>query len=99
MSDEQRLAGILALVFSCGVCAAATDDKAEYERRAAARYAELFHALDRNGDSFVTREEARGDLNFVPRFDDMDVNRDAVVTLKELENYIAQEYGLPLPLR
>jgi hypothetical protein len=72
---------------------AAADDKADYDRRSAARYTALFQSLDRNGDSTVTRVEAEGDLNFGPVFDDIDINRDGVVTTAELQGYIKQRHG------
>jgi hypothetical protein len=57
----------------------------------------LFHALDRNADGAVTRLEAAGDINFLPRFDDMEVDMDGTVTRSELLRYIDQHYGIPLP--
>jgi len=80
------------LMAAC-VAGAAADDKAEYDRRAAARYSMLFQSLDRDADGMVTRVEAQGDLNFGPRFADMDINRDGVVTTAELQRFIAQEHG------
>jgi hypothetical protein len=71
---------------------AAANDRAEYNRRAADTYVALFKSLDRNADSTVTRVEAQGDLNFVPFFDDMDINRDGIVTADELRRYIEQRY-------
>jgi hypothetical protein len=73
---------------------AGADDKADYDRRAAARYHTLFQSLDLDGDGTVTRSEARGDLNFSPRFTDMDINRDGIVTLAELQRFIEQEHGV-----
>ena len=72
---------------------AGADDKTDYDRRSAARYAALFQSLDRNGDSTVTRVEAEGDLNLGPVFDDMDINRDGVVTTAELQRYTEQRHG------
>ena len=72
---------------------AGADDKSDYDQRSAARYAALFQSLDRNGDSTVTRVEAYGDLNLGPIFDDMDINRDGVVTTAELHRYTEQRYG------
>ena len=81
---------LLAVSFS-GVAAS---DKLEYDRRAAERDTMLFQALDRDADGSVTRLEAHGNLNFGPRFDDMDINRDGVVTTAELQRYIEQQYGV-----
>lgn len=70
------------------------DDKAQYDKRAVARYVQLFQSLDRNADGVVTQEEAQGDLNLGPRFDDMDVNRDGRVTTEELHGYLERHHGM-----
>jgi hypothetical protein len=72
---------------------AGADDRSEYNRRAAARDLSLFHELDLNEDGAVTRLEARGDVNFLPRFNDMEVDMDGVVTVAELHRYLEQHYG------
>ena len=71
-------------------CAAGAlaDERAEYERRVVERYNALFEALDRDRDGRVTREEATGDVNFVPVFQDMDIDRNGVVTLEELRRFL-----------
>ncbi len=76
------------------ILSAGADDKAEYDRRAAARYTMLFQSLDLDGDGTVTRLEAKGDLNFLPRFDDMDIDRNGIVTMAELQRFIEQEHGM-----
>ncbi|MGQ0749805.1 MAG: EF-hand domain-containing protein [Betaproteobacteria bacterium] len=77
------------------VSAAATaDDRAAYNKLAAAHDTALFHSLDRNADGVVTRAESHGDLDFGPRFDDMDINRDGNVTRQEFRRYIEQRYGV-----
>jgi hypothetical protein len=45
-------------------CAAGTraQDKAEYDRRGAARYMSLFQSLDRNDDQAVSKLESAGTL-------------------------------------
>lgn len=83
---------VLVLFGACATVTAA-DDKANYDRRAAAGYLSLFQSLDRNADGAVARLEAQGDLNFSPRFDDMDTNRDGVVTQMELQRYIERHHG------
>ena len=94
-----RRAAAFVLLAAC-VSGAAANDKLEYDRRAAARDTTLFQSLDRDADGAVTRLEAQGDLNFGPRFDDMDINRDGVVTMAELQRYIEQQYGVqPNPKR
>jgi hypothetical protein len=83
---------------AAGISTAGADDKADYNRRAATRLMELFQSLDRNADRMVSRDEVQGDLNFGPRFEDMDVNRDGFVTLAELQQYIEQQHGVRVEL-
>ena len=85
-------AAAFVLISACAIGAGA-DDRSEYNRRAAARDLSLFHSLDRNGDGAVTRLEAQGDLNFLPRFNDMEVDMDGVITAAELQRYLEQNYG------
>ena len=81
-------------LFAACMNGAMANDKADYERRAAARDMTLFQSLDRNSDGRVTLSEAHGDLNLGPRFADMDINRDGVVTMEELQRYIRQQHGI-----
>ncbi len=60
---------------------------AEYLKRVLDSYRAAFNAHQRNG--VVTRDAVRGDLFFEPRFDDIDINRDGVITREELERYLA----------
>jgi Ca2+-binding EF-hand superfamily protein len=92
---KRALRNAIALtMLCCAVGAASADDKADYDKRAAARYTALFQSLDRNGDGVVSREEAQGDVNFLPRFDDMDINRDNVVSTDELRRFIESRFGV-----
>ncbi|MBI4206063.1 MAG: hypothetical protein HY527_13665 [Betaproteobacteria bacterium] len=70
------------------------DDRSDYNRRAAAADTAAFRQLDLDGDGRLSREEARSDLNLGPRFDDMDINRDGVVTPEELGRYLERTYGV-----
>lgn len=88
-----RYAVLLVLLAVC-IGLAGADDKADFERRAASNFMTLFQSLDRDGDGRVTQSEARGDLTFSPRFNDMDINRDGVVTLEELQRYVRLQYGV-----
>ena len=72
----------------------AADERAEYYQRNANADFAKFRALDVNHRNAITRDETRGDVDFTPRFDDMDVNRDGVVTLDELLAYIDRHYGV-----
>lgn len=83
--------GALVLLLACAMSASA-DDRDDYNRRAAARDLSLFHSLDRNGDGAVSRLEAQGDINFLPRFNDMEVDMDGIVTTAELNRYLEQRY-------
>ena len=92
MSAGVKLLSVLFGTLMACATGAAANDRAEYNRRAADTYVALFKSLDRNGDAAVTRSEAQGNLNFVPAFDDMDINRDGIVTAEELRRYIEQRY-------
>jgi hypothetical protein len=83
----------LVLLLACAISAGA-DEKSDYLRRAAADDTALFHSLDRDTDGSVTRLEAQGDVDFLPRFDDMDINMDGVVTTAELQRYLGQRYEI-----
>lgn len=83
---------ILALATSAGA-----DPRSDYYQRAAAQDMASFHALDVNHDNMLTRSEIEGDLGFGPRFDDVDINRDGIVTPEEMQRYIEQHYGVPAP--
>lgn len=88
-----RQAGALMLLLACAMGAGA-DDRSEYNHRAATDDLSLFHSLDRDADGAVTRLEAKGDINFLPRFDDMEVDMDGIVTTAELQRYLKQHYGV-----
>ena len=79
-----------------GTALASADERADYNRRAADRFSGLFQALDRDGDGTVTRVETKGDLNFGPRFDDMDIDRNGIVTRAELQRFVSQQFGVTL---
>lgn len=94
MSGRLEQFSALLLLAVC-VTGASADGKAEYDRRSTERYMNLFQSLDRNNDQAVTKLESHGDLDFGPRFDDIDINRDGIVTRAELQRYVEREYAAP----
>jgi hypothetical protein len=74
------------------------NDEAMYNQRAAQTDMSLFRELDRAGSGFLAREDTRMDMRLGTRFDDIDTNRDGIVTLQEMQIYIEKTYGvLPAP--
>lgn len=73
----------------------AAGDKASYNQRAAHTDMALFRELDRAGKGFLARDDVRGDLLLGTRFDDIDTNRDGIVTPREMRDYIEKTYGAP----
>ena len=71
---------------------AIAQNKESYNLNAATGDLEVFHRLARDG--VVRREDALSDLNFGPRFDQADLDRDGVVTAAEMDHYIARTYGV-----
>ena len=100
MSTKSIWPGLFAALLLFTTCAWSTssEDKLAYDRQSAARYMALFKSLDRNADRVVTQSEAHGDVNFSPRFDDMDIDRDGVVTVPELQRFIEQRHGVQATL-
>src|SRR5690349_2141146 len=89
----------VAALFAIGVALAlpagdaVAQDKAAYDQRAIARFEQQFAALDKNHKDEVSRSEAQGNIDFTVAFDDMDINRDGVVTKAELDRFLALRYG------
>ena len=83
-----------ALLLVQGASVLADSDKEQYNRRAAETDMSVFRELNRSGSGFLTREEVRGDMRLGTRFDDIDVNRDDVVTPQEMQRYLEQTYGV-----
>jgi hypothetical protein len=84
----------LALLLAALSLSVAADDRADYNRRAADADMAAFRQLDLNGDSRLTQDEAQSDLNLGPRFHDIDINRDGVITPEEMRRYIERTYGV-----
>ena len=81
-------------LFAAVVLPVAADEKADYNRRAAQADLAAYRALDLDGDGRLTLEEVRSDLSFGPRFNDVDINRDGVITPDEMRRYLEQTYGV-----
>jgi hypothetical protein len=87
-----------ALLLAPGAAVPADDDRQTYNRRASQIDMSLFRELDRSSKGFLAKEDTAGDLRLGPRFDDIDINRDGIVTPQEMRSYVEQTYGtLPAP--
>jgi hypothetical protein len=85
---------VLAGVFApAGAQGTASSDKAAYDQSSIARYRAMFAAQDFDRSGEVTREEVQGNIDFTATFDDIDINRDGVVTRAELDRYLAAQFG------
>jgi hypothetical protein len=91
--ETMKSIGWLALVLFFSMSALA-DDRETYNRRAAEADLAAFRVYDLNRDGLLTREEVLADLNFGPRFNDIDIDRDGVITMAELRRYLEQTYGV-----
>ena len=72
----------------------ANGDEAGYNQRAAQTDMSVFRELDRSGNGLLTKEDVRGDMRLGTRFNDIDTNRDEIVTLQEMRVYIETRYGV-----
>jgi len=84
----------MALLSVACVNAWANGDEARYNQRAAQTDMSLFREMDRTGKGLLTKDDVRGDMRLGTRFDDIDTNRDEVVTLLEMQTYIEKTYGV-----
>ena len=85
-------------LLATGVSVWANAEKAEYYQRAAKTDMALFRELNRAGNDLLTKVEVRGDMRLGTRFDDIDTNRDEIVTLQEMKAYIEKTYSvIPAP--
>ena len=86
----KRLAKSCVLAIGAALLAvsAFAQDRVAYETRVAERLHAMFAWLDADKDGKVTRREAQGAIEFVDAFDDMDIDRDGVVTAQELDRYL-----------
>ena len=85
---------LLVAALAAVISAAIADDRETYNRRAAETDLAAFRTLDLNRDGVLALDEVLHDLNFAPRFHDMDIDRDGFVTMAELRRYLDQSYGV-----
>lgn len=102
MHAIRSIVSLLALAFSVVATGAQTQDevprdKAEYQRSSIARYVEMFRAQDFNHSERVTWQEVQGNVDFMAVFDDIDINRDRIVTKAELDRYLTLQFGYVAP--
>ena len=87
-----------AVLLATGVSVWANAEKAGYYQRAAQTDMALFRELNRAGNGLLTKVDIRGDMRLGTRFDDIDINRDEIVTPQEMKVYIEKTYGvIPAP--
>jgi hypothetical protein len=72
--------------------AAVADDKDAYNLRRATDDLSVFHRLARDGA--LHREDIEAGIDFAPRFDAADANRDGKVTAEEMDQYVTRTYGV-----
>ena len=89
---------VAAALLTCCAGAVADDDRERYNRRAAQTDAALFSELDRKGNGFLTRADVQGDMRLGTRFDDIDTNRDDIITSEEMRIYLERTYGVSAPM-
>jgi hypothetical protein len=78
---------IVTMIVALAASAAFAQAPADYLKRVQDNYRAAFAAHERSG--VVTRAAVRGDLFFEPQFDQIDINRDGVITREELERFLA----------
>lgn len=85
---DRRCWILVPLMVTCISTLALADDRADYNRRSAERFSEMFRQSDLNKDNVVTVGEAEGVIELQARFDDINTNRDGYITLDELTRFI-----------
>ena len=85
------------LLVNCCEYGWASGDEASYNQRAAQTDLSLFRELDRAATGLLAREDAQSDLNLGPRFDDIDTNRDGVVTQRKCGSTSSENTARPAP--
>ena len=80
------------ILLACLSTAASADDRDDYNRRSTERFVALFRAADVNRDNAVPRDEAEGTIELTTRFNDIDINRDGIITWDELTLFVDSHY-------
>jgi hypothetical protein len=83
---------VIALAAAVVASGAIAQNKEAYSLNAATEDLAVFHRLARDGA--LKREDVRSDVDFGARFDQVDLDRDGVVTAAEMDRYIAATYGI-----
>lgn len=83
---------VVALAGAILAAAAFADDKDTYELNRATEDLSVFHRLARDGALY--REDVQAGVDFAPRFDAADANRDGKVTAEEMDQYVERTYGV-----
>ena len=87
--NHRRVRAACALLCMLAGIAAAQGPPADYAARLADRYRAAFALDDRDKDGKLTRADAMGDVLMETWFNDIDANRDGVITAEELERFLA----------
>jgi hypothetical protein len=84
---------LAALILASTGTQVGAQDRAAYDQRSIARYMEMFtfYDVDRKGE--VSRQQVASNVEFTAVFDDIDINRDGIVTKAELDRFLAQRFG------
>jgi hypothetical protein len=59
-----------------------------YNQRSADRFVAMFLAADVDRDDTISRADAGSSIELAARFDDVDINRDGIITREELTRFI-----------
>ena len=102
MRFTRSIIPLFALVLMAGAAGAQSQDqvardRAEYQRSSITRYFEMFKAHDFNHSERVTWQEVQGNVEFMAVFDDIDINRDGIITKAELDRYLTLRFGYVSP--
>jgi hypothetical protein len=95
--EEARMkTGWWATLLASAVSVAAAGEREEYLLRGAQRDLAMFRELDLDRDARLSRAEVQGMVSFQSRCGDIDIDRDGVITLGEMERYLRLTYEVDL---